>query len=386
LTAAPSASGSQLRVALVHDYLNQYGGAERVLEVFHHLFPDAPVYTSLYDPETMPAHFRSWDIRTSFLQRVPGSRRYHRALLLLYPLAFESFDLHGYDVVISNSSAFAKGVITGPDTLHVSYCLTPMRFAWAYEEYVNRERFRTSVRKVLPSAVHYLRLWDVATANRVDRFIGISRVVVARIAKYYRREADLIMPPVDVKSIPFSSHRGGSFLVVSRLIPYKRIDLAVQACSRLGLPLTVVGDGRDRASLQAVAGPTVTFAGRVADQQVREALAGCGAFLFPGEEDFGIAPVEAMAAGRPVVAYAGGGALDTVVDGVTGRFFAPQTVEALADRLSSIDLSAFDPEALRAHAMRFDTRAFEGTFEEYVQRAREEHVEREIAPSARASV
>jgi len=386
LTSASSLPRSEPRIALVHDYLNQYGGAERVLETFHELYPNAPIYTSLYDPDVMPPKFRSWDIRTSFLQRIPGSRRFHRPLLLLYPMAFESFDLRDYDVVISNSSAWAKGVITGPDTLHVSYCLTPMRWAWSYDEYVNRERMGKAARRVLPSAVHYLRLWDVATANRVDRFIGISRVVVSRIAKYYRRDADLISPPVDVESIPFNPQAGNSFLVVSRLIPYKRIDLAVSACSRLSLPLTVVGDGRDRAQLQAAAGPTVRFTGRLSDREVRDALAGCGAFLFPGEEDFGIAPVEAMAAGRPVVAYAGGGALDTVADGVTGRFFAPQTVGALEERLSDFDFNGFSPEAIRAHAMQFDTRSFTQTFARYVDQARDERATGQIARRSGTSV
>jgi glycosyltransferase involved in cell wall biosynthesis len=374
------------RVALVHDYLNQYGGAERVLEIFHDMYPEAPIYTSLYDPDALPDKFRGFDIRTSFLQRIPGAKRHHRSLLLLYPMAFESFDLREYDVVISNSSAWAKGVLTGPDTLHVSYCLTPMRWAWNYDEYVQRERLRGVARKVLPSAVHYLRMWDATTANRVDKFIGISRVVVARIAKYYRREADLIAPPVDVESIPFNPEPGSEFLVVSRLIPYKRIDLAVEACTRLSLPLTVVGDGRDREQLQAAAGPTVRFTGHVSDAAVRDALSSCGAFIFPGEEDFGIAPVEAMSAGRPVVAYGGGGALDTVVDGVTGAFFAPQTADALADVLAGFASNRFDPSAIRAHAMTFDMRAFRATFLRHVDEAYRAHASRLIDRGGRASV
>lgn len=357
-----------MRIALAHDYLNQYGGAERVLEVLHDLYPDAPIYTSIYEPDTMPARFREWDIRTSFLQRVPLARRHHRAFLLLYPRAFESFDLHGYDVVISNSSAWCKGVITPPGTLHICYCLTPMRWAWNYAEYVEQEQLPQAVRTVLPAAIRYLRSWDVKSASRVDRFIGISRTVVARIARYYGREAELLFPPVNVREIPLGSG-GSDYLVVGRLVPYKRIDLAVAACSRLGLPLTVIGDGRDRPRLEAIAGPTVRFLGRVSDARVREALGAYKAFLFPGQEDFGIAPVEAMAAGRPVLAYASGGALDTVVDGVTGRFFSPQTVDALADQLASFDSARFDPEAIRAHAMRFDREAFEQAFAAYVQQA-----------------
>lgn len=362
-----------MRVALVHDYLNQYGGAERVIEALHELYPDAPVYTSIYEPNAMPPRFRSWDIRTSFLQGTPLARSHHRAFFLLYPLAFESFDLREYEVVISNSSAWCKSVVTPPETLHVCYCLTPMRWAWSYREYVEREQIGGMLRRMLPAAMHYLRTWDAASAARVDRFIGISRTVVARIEKYYRREADLIVPPVDADRIPFSDEPGEGFLVVSRLVPYKRIDLAVEACSRLGAPLTVVGDGRDRARLESRAGPTVRFEGRVGDEEVYRRLAGCRAFVFPGEEDFGIAPIEAMAAGRPVVAYEAGGALDSIVDGVTGRFFAPQTADALASRLSQIDPADFDPRAIREHALRFDTEHFKEAFADYVVRAYDDH-------------
>src|SRR5581483_10026089 len=203
------------RVALVHDYLNQYGGAERVIEALHELFPEAPVFTSLYDPAAMPARYRTWDIRTSFLQRIPAARRFHRSLLLLYPMAFEAFDLRQFDVVISNSSAWAKSVITGPATTHICYCLTPMRWAWNYAEYGEREGLGKATRAVLPAAIHYLRLWDVATAKRVDRFVGISRAVVARIGKYYGRAADLIPPPVDVADAELSTSHSDQFLVVS---------------------------------------------------------------------------------------------------------------------------------------------------------------------------
>lgn len=362
-----------MRIALVHDYLNQYGGAERVLEVLHELYPDAPVYTSVYVPNVMPAEYRHWDIRTSFLQRVPLGHRFHRALLLLYPMAFESLDLSGYDVVLSISSAWAKGILTGPQTLHICYCLTPMRWAWNYRQYVEQEQLGALTRRVLPAAIHYLRMWDTTTAQRVDRFIGISSAVVARIRKYYRREAERIFPPVDVESIRLGSGQNGDYLVVSRLIPYKRIDLAVAACSQLGLPLTVVGDGRDRKRLMALSGSTVRFTGHLSDHQMRAAIAGCRALLFPGEEDFGITPVEAMAAGRPVIAFAGGGALDVVVEGVTGEFFHPQTEEALKERLRRFDPSAFDPEAIRSHALSFDRTRFQEAMSRYVDQACRDH-------------
>jgi glycosyltransferase involved in cell wall biosynthesis len=371
-----------LKVALVHDYLNQYGGAERVLEVLHGMYPAAPIYTSMYAPRLMPPAYRRMDIRTSFMQRLPGVARHHQKYLLAYPLAFESFQLGGYDVVLSNSSAWSKGVITPPETLHVCYCLTPMRWAWSYREYVDRERVDDTLRRVLPLAMHYLRLWDVAAAQRVDRFLAISRAVAARIRKYYGRDAEVIYPPVAVERFTPRPEPDDFFLIVSRLIPYKRVDLAVEAFNRLGpgWRLKIVGDGRDRAALQARAKPNVEFLGRLPDDAVRDLMARCRAFLFPGLEDFGIAPVEAPAAGRPVVAYAGGGALDTVRDGETGVLFAPQTVEALAEAVRRCADLRWDPTAIRTHAERFSEARFERELSDYVERAWASHPAGAAAP------
>ena len=363
-----------VRLAIVHDYLNQYGGAERVLEELHTLFPEAPIFTSMFDPGALPASFQSMDIRTSFMQRLPLVTRYHQPFLPLYPLAFESLDLRGFDVVLSNSSAFAKGVVTPPETLHVCYCLTPMRFAWSYREYVEREQLGPLARFVLPPLIHWLRLWDVASSARVDRFVAISRVVQARIHKHYRRESEIIYPPVDTDRVrPNHQPPEDFFLVVSRLIPYKRIDLAVEAFNKLGLPLVIVGDGRDRPALEAKARPNVRFLGRQPDEVVRDLLARCRAFIFPGEEDFGIAPVEAQAAGRPVIAYAGGGALDTVVDGVTGLLFREKSPEALAEVVDAFDPAAFDPVAIRHHAERFSTATFRRRLLAYVEQSLDRH-------------
>jgi glycosyltransferase involved in cell wall biosynthesis len=356
------------RVALVHDYLNQYGGAERVLEELHNIFPSAPVYTSMYWPQKMSAAIRELDVRTSFMQRLPLVKRNHQPFLLLYPLAFESFDLSGFDVVISNSSAFSKGVMTAPGTLHICYCLTPMRWVWNYHAYVERERLGPAARMVLPAAISQLRAWDVATAQNVDRFLAISRTVAARIRKYYRREATVIYPPVncDAFSQPFA-RVGDYYLIVSRLIPYKRIDLAVDAFTRLGIPLKVVGSaGRDLATLRARAGRNVEFVGRVSDHDLKQLYASCRAFVFPGEEDFGIAPLEANASGRPVIAYAGGGALDTVVDGRTGILFDEQQVESLVDAIRRTEATAWDSDALRAHARKFDTQVFREQLQQFV--------------------
>lgn len=355
-------------MALAHDYLNQYGGAERVLEELHALYPEAPVFTSMYWPEKMSPAIRGMDVRTSFMQRLPLVTRYHQPYLLLYPLAFESFNLDGYDVVVSNSSAFCKGVITPPHTLHICYCLTPMRWVWSYRSYVERERLGRAARLALPAAISQLRAWDVATGQNVDRFVAISRAVAARIRKYYRREATVIYPPVGTAAFaPQPGREADDYLVVSRLIPYKRIDLAVDAFTRLGLPLKIVSSGgRDEPALRARAGPSVEFLGRVSDAELRELLARCRAFIFPGEEDFGIAPLEANASGRPVIAYAGGGALDTVVDGETGVFMREQTVEALVDAVRRVEQQAWDAARIRAHAEQFDTRVFRARLSQFV--------------------
>jgi glycosyltransferase involved in cell wall biosynthesis len=364
----PPSESRQLKVALVHDYLNQYGGAERVLEELHALFPSAPVYTSMYWPEKMSATIRGLDIRTSFMQRLPLVTRNHQPFLLLYPLAFESFDLSGFDVVISNSSAFCKGVITPPGTLHICYCLTPMRWVWNYHAYVERERLGTAARFVLPAAISQLRSWDVATAQNVDRFLAISGTVAARIRKYYRRDATVIYPPVncDIFVNPFARVED-YYLIVSRLIPYKRIDLAVDAFTRLGLRLKIVGSGgRDLQALRARAGRNVEFVGRVSDGELKQLYAGCRGLVFPGEEDFGIAPLEANASGRPVIAYAGGGALDTVVDGRTGVLFEEQQVECLIGAIRRAEATAWDPDELRAHARKFDSQVFRDQLGKFV--------------------
>lgn len=340
-------------MAIVHDFLNQHGGAEKVVEVFAEMFPDAPVYTSVYDPDRMPGVWRDMDVRTSFMQRISPRLKIAKALLPLYPTAFESFDLSEYDLVLSSTTTFAKGVITRPHTCHVCYCNSPTRFLWVYHEYLEYERLPPGTRKVLPWLVTPLRVWDYATAQRVDYFVAGSYNASRRIAKYYRRESDVVQPPINSSLYHADPHVGDYFLVVARLQPYKRIDLAVDACTRLGLPLHIVGDGPDRARLEKRAGPTIRFFGRMSDGEVFDQMARCRAYIFPGEEDFGLVPLEAQASGRPVIAYAAGGALETVVEGMTGRFFRAQTVDSLAAVLADFT-DTFDPGLLQAHARRFD--------------------------------
>lgn len=355
-----------MRVAIVHDYLNQYGGAERVLEALHDLYPGAPVYTSIYDPAAMPPTYRSWDIRPSWMQRLPGWRRHFRKYFLLYPSAFESFDLSGYDLILSSSSAYAKGAIPPAGARHICYCHTPMRFAWRTGAYVEREGIGGLQGVVLPILLTYVRLWDVATTPRVDAFIANSREVARRISRYYGRTAAIIPPPVDLP--PYRPQQPGDFyLAGGRLIPYKRLDLAVRAFSALGLPLKVFGDGRDRPALEAIAGPNVEFLGYVSEERRRELFARCRAFIFPGEEDFGITPLEAMAAGQPVIAYAGGGALDTIIDGVTGRFFREQSAAALAAAVALSRGDQYDSAAIRRHAEGFGRPVFLSRIQAFIQ-------------------
>ncbi len=358
-----------MKVAIVHDWLNQMGGAENVLETLVDMFPGSPVYTSIYDPDSMPPEYRSWDIRTSFMQHFPGVTSHHQMYLPFYPLAFETFRLDDFDVIISNKSGFCHGVKKGSNAVHISYCLTPTRFLWMYDSYRERESIGKAADLALRPLLALLRRWDLMAARkRVDHFIAISTEIQARIKRIYGRESKVIFPPVDTQSFQVSeSPPEDFFLVASRLIPYKRIDLAIEAANRLGLKLVVVGDGRDRKKLEAMAGPTVRFLGRVSKVELRSLLSRCSAFVFPGLEDFGIAPVEAMASGRPVIAYKGGGALDTVVPGVTGEFFYPQTAEALAEVLSKFDPLAYNPMECRKQAEKFDASIFRREFMEFLE-------------------
>ena len=355
-----------MRVAIVCSWLNQYGGAERVLEVIHEMYPQAPVYTSIFWPPALPAAYREWDIRASFLNRLPFIHRHHQWFLFFYPYAFESFDFAQYDLVLSVTSAFAHGVITGPKTLHICYCLTPARFLWDYRTYVAREGLRFA-QWVLPPFVSQLRRWERAAADRVDHFVGISEAVRQRIEQSYGREAAVIYPPVDVRRLQVMPERGDYFLIISRLVPYKRIDLAVQAFSQLGLPLWIIGEGRDRRALEAMAGPSVRFLGRLGDAEARSYLERCRAFVFPGEEDFGIAPLEAQAAGRPVIAYARGGALETILGGKTGLFFREPTPQSLAEAVLGFQDGQFDPAVIHEHALRFDRAVFQQRFGDLVR-------------------
>lgn len=361
-----------MKVALVHDWLNQVGGAENVLAALKEIFPDAPVFTSIFDRERMPAVMRDWEVHTSALDRVPTIYRRHQAALPLYPFVWEQFDFSGYDVVLSNKSGFCHGIITSPETLHLCYCLTPTRYLWSTEAYLQREGVGRLRRTFLPPVLTALRLWDQNAAKRVDRFAAISRAVQQRIAKVYRADSTVIYPPVDTHRFAPGEIKE-YFFIVSRLIPYKRIDLAVEAFSRLGLPLVIAGDGRDRAALEAAAAPNVRFVGRVSDDELSRWMSDARAFIFPGEEDFGIAPLEAASAGVPVIAYAAGGALDTVRDGETGLFFHEPSFHSLMDAVRRFEPMRWDKSLIRAHAQQFDVQQFKHRIREWVEQCHAEH-------------
>src|SRR3989339_672579 len=381
------------KVAIVHDYLNQYGGAERALEAMHEMYPSAPIYTTIYLPENLPRKFRKMDIRPSFMQELPFLREHFKKYLLLYPFAIRSFDLSSYDVVLSSSSAFAKGANTG-SAFHICYCYTPMRFAWRFDDYIKKEQFSPAIKKLLPLIIKFLKIWDLWSSSKVDNFIATSKNIRGRIQDIYNRDAEVIYPPVApgnyYKGIPrnytvgnfgasSNSGPGNYFLLVSRLVPYKRIDIVVKAFNSLGLPLRIIGEGPHRQCLESMANSNVKFLGRVSDEVLVENYSACQAVISPGEEDFGLVPVEAMASGKPVIAYAGGGVLETVTDGISGIFFHEQTPEAVFDAVARFGRihHVFNSDAIRERALVFDREVFKEKLNGLICEKYEEYLARE---------
>ena len=365
-----------MKVALVHDYLNQYGGAEKVLEAFCEIFPNAPIYTLIYAPKQIRGAFSDRKIRTSFLQKIPFAKSKHRIFPLLMPIAIEQFDLSDYDVVLSNSASFAKGVITKPNTLHICYCHTPPRYAWDdSHKYIKEFGLPGIIKKLVPFFMNYIRLWDKEAALRVDKFLCNSNFVAKRIKKYYNREAKVIHPPVDTKClIPDVKHHATSgikhyFLMVGRLLPYKRFDIAVKAFNKLGKPLKIVGDGPERKKLENIAKQNIKFLGELYNKDLKEYYQNCQAFIFPQEEDFGIVALEAMAVGKPVIAYRSGGALESIKEGETGIFFDEQTPEALIKAVRKFNPRNFNSPKIRRHALRFDKERFKKKIKDFVEKS-----------------
>jgi len=357
-----------VRVALVHDYLVQgIRGAERVLSVLHELWPEAPVYTLVHDPQAMGDHCAGWDIRTSILQRIPGGVRHYQRLFALMPWAVERLPLADYDLVISSSSAWVKSVRTRPGATHVCYCHSPARFLWHWsEEYIDTFKAggagKWAARKLIPR----LRAWDRRTAQRPTHYVANSETVRERIRRYWERDATVIPPPVETGGFVPEDVDEDYYLVVAALTPYKSVDLAIEAFNELGRPLVVVGDGPLRRDLEQLAQPDVRLLGKVPEGDVRRLYARCRAFVMPQEEDFGIAAVEAMSAGRPVIAYGAGGAVEAVVEDETGVFFREQTTAALVDAVRRFEGMRFDKTRCRERALQFDTERFKRRFSQFV--------------------
>ena len=356
-----------MRVAFVHDYLTQLGGAERVFLQMRALYPQAPVYTALYDRDATGGAFEGLDIRTSWLQKIPGAAKRFRAMLPLYPRAFESFDLSAYDLVISSTTSFAKGVRVAPGALHVSYVNTPTRFLWYPQEYafeIAPALARPALRVALPA----LQRWDYAAAQRPHRLIANSRNVAERIERCYGRASDVVPCPVDVERFAPSADVGDYYLVVARLLPYKRVGLAIEACNALGAHLVIIGSGPDEPNLRRLAGPSIRFAGTVGDAERRRLFAQARAVIVPGIEDFGLVALEAAASGRPAIAFAGGGSLETVVEGETGSFFREASPVSLAAAIRAFVPESFSAARLLAHAAQFSPDRFRERMRALIER------------------
>ncbi|MEO1133762.1 MAG: glycosyltransferase family 4 protein [Cyanobacteria bacterium J06639_1] len=348
-----------MKVAIVHYWLVNMRGGEKVIEVLCELFPQADIFTHVYNPEGISDTIKKHPVHTTFIQKLPNARRNYQKYLPLMPVALEQLDLRDYDLVISSESGPAKGVLIDPDALHVCYCHTPMRYVWdMYFDY--RRGAGRITRWIMPPLIHYLRLWDQATAARVDRFIANSHHVAKRIQKHYRRHADVIAPPVETTAFTPADEVGDFYLMVGQLVRYKRVDIAIEAFNRLQKKLIIIGQGEELEALREKAGPTVELLGRQPFDTIRDRFARCRALIFPGEEDFGIVPLEAMASGRPVLAFRKGGALETVVEHQTGLFFDEQTPESLIDAVKQFEANSdrFIPEAIVEHARQFDRAIF----------------------------
>lgn len=366
-----------MKIAIAYDYMTQMGGGERVIQALHEIFPDAPIYTVVYCPETMSDDFRKMDIRTSFVNRLPLSHKKFELYIPLFAFGMEQFDFREYDVVLSVSTMVAKGVVTGPRTCHVSLCFTPMRWAWdLYHDYLAELKDARFTRWAFRFWTHYYRIWDIASVSRVNYFIAGSEVASRRIRKHYSRDADVIYPPIDTSRFTPSGDAPEDFyLVVSRLAYAKRIDVVVEAFAHTDRRLIVIGQGERLPHLKKIATPNIEFLGYQSDEVVRDHYSRCRALLFPGEEDFGLTPVEAQACGRPVIAYAAGGSLETVIEGETGVFFDEQAADAVRVAVEKFEAIDFDPVRIRRNAERFDSKIFETRIRAFVEAKRNEYQE-----------
>jgi len=356
-----------MKIALVHDFLSQAGGAERVLKAFHEIWPEAPIFVLFHDKEKIK-DFKEADVRESFIAKLPYGKTKYQWYLPWMPLATERHNLHDFDLVLSSTSAFAKGVLTRPQTLHISYCHTPTRYLWTdTHEYLEDLKYNRLVKSFLPPLIHRLRLWDKMSVDRVDHFIANSYNVKNRIQKYYRRDSEVIYPPVDVYKFKIADKVGDYFLAGGRLVPYKRFDLLVKVFNRLGYNLKIFGIGPELNKLKKIARPNIEFLGGVSDKEKAELMSRAKAFLHPQVEDLGITPLESMASGRPVIAYPVGGATETVIHGETGVYFKNQTWEALLDTVLNFNYENWDSAKIRNFAEHFSIATFKDKIKKYTE-------------------
>jgi glycosyltransferase involved in cell wall biosynthesis len=354
------------RIALFQDYLAQNGGAERVTEAIHQTLPEADLHTTMAVPERLSPYLRELGATTTWMQMLPAKGKLYRHYFLLYPFAVESTHLESYDLIVSSCCGYAKGVKRGEGGVHVCYCHNPMRWVWRFPEYVKRENFSRPVKAGLRIMVEALKHWEMRAARRPDYYIANSHIVAKRLKDAFGVDATVIEPPIVTSRFWISREVDDYYLILARLNGYKRIDLAVEACTRTGRRLLVIGDGPERERLKAMAGPTVKFLGRQPDAVVDRLASRCRALIFPGEEDFGMAPLEINAAGRPVVAYAAGGATETVIDGMNGVLFDEQTVDSLIGGLERMEEQDWDSAAIRRNARRYDIQVFQERLLDYL--------------------
>lgn len=356
-----------LKVAIVFEELTQLGGAERLLDIWLEIFPDAPVYTLVWNKEKTKHKYDKFDVRTSFIQKMPWGAKKYKWYLPLMPKAVGSFDLEDYDIVLSMTSALVKGVKTHPGQIHICYCNTPTRYLWVdQKDYIKNAPIPFFVRPLMPVVLKYLKAWDLKASKRPDYFIANSKNVRERIKKYYKRDSDVIYPMIDTKKYHISPKVGDYFLLVSRIEPYKKVDLVLDAFSGLNEKLKIIGTGTKKASLEQAAGSNVEFLGRQSDVKLADYYSRAKAVLFPQDEDFGLIPVEAAASGRPTIAFKAGGALETVISGKTGEFFYPQTPDALRKVLKNFNWKKYHPPYLRAHGEKFDKELFKKQILDYI--------------------
>lgn len=358
---------SQLRIALIHDWLTSMRGGEKCVEVLCELFPDAVLHTLLYLPGSVSPTIERMQIRTSFIQKLPHAERSYRHYLPLFPSAIERFDMSEYDVIISSSHCAAKGIRPRSGALHICYCHTPMRYVWdMYDDYFGPGRTSIPIRAAMKMIRPYLQRWDVKSSSRVTHFLANSSFVRERIERIYHREAKVIFPPVEVSRFSTSAVQEGFYLIVGALVPYKRVDLAIDVCNAMKRNLVVVGSGPEEAALRRRTGPTVTMVGWRNDEEIASLYQRCTALLFPGIEDFGIVPLEAMASGKPVIAYGKGGVCETVLEGITGTFFYDQTIANFSEAITRFESLTFDPHRIRTHSLSFDRSVFKSAIQKFI--------------------